>query len=159
MCPDGRGPLSDKSPGRPSKYREEFDTQAYKLCLLGATDAQLADFFGVSTQTINSWKNKHPTFLDALNAGKHEADAKVAESLYHRALGYSHKDVSISNYRGQVTITPITKHYPPDTTACIFWLKNRDREHWRDRHEVLNENHNYEVVPADPNLLEAGDDD
>ena len=42
----------------------------------------------------------------------------------------------ISNYQGQVTLTPIIKHYPPDTTAAIFWLKNRKTDQWRDKQDV-----------------------
>ena len=62
--------------GRPSQYKAEYCEQAYKLCLLGATDVQLADFFGVSEQTLNTWKQKHPKFLESLRAGKDEADAE-----------------------------------------------------------------------------------
>jgi len=122
--------------GRPSLYREEHAEQARKLCLLGAKDAELADFFGVTEQTINGWKKSRKAFFDALNGGKLEADAKVANSLYQRALGYSHPDVHISNYQGEITVTPITKYYPPDTTAAIFWLKNRRRSDWRDKQDV-----------------------
>lgn len=102
----------EKHPGgRPSAYRDEFAEHARKLCLLGATDAQLGEFFGVSEQTINAWKVKHETFASALRRGKLEADAAVAQSLYNEAIG------------GNVT-------------ACIFWLKNRQKEHWRDKHEM-----------------------
>lgn len=131
----GRGTLAARGNGRPTRYRKEFDEQAHKLCLLGATDAQLADFFGVTEQTINNWKQRHPTFFESLKSGKEDADAKVAASLYHRALGYSHPDVHISNYQGEITVTPIIKRYAPDTTACIFWLKNRQPKDWRDKQE------------------------
>lgn len=63
------------------------------------------------------------------------ADAEVGERLFQRACGYSHPDVHISNYQGAITQTEITKHYAPDTTACIFWLKNRRPDLWRDRME------------------------
>lgn len=119
--------------GRPSKYRDEFPEQARKLCLLGATDADMARFFEVSLATLNNWKHEHPAFLDALKAGKELADANVSESLYKRATGYSHPDVHISNYQGAITITPIVKHYPPDPTSMIFWLKNRRPDLWRDK--------------------------
>ena len=122
--------------GRPTRYKTDFDEQAYNYCLLGATDSQLATFFNVIEKTIANWKNAHPSFLHALKEGKDRADTLVAEALYHRALGYSHPDVHISNYKGVITTTDIIKHYAPDTTACIFWLKNRDKANWRDRHEV-----------------------
>jgi hypothetical protein len=123
--------------GRPSKYREDFPRRAFKLCLLGATDAQLADFFEVHIDTIEEWKKVHPEFSEALKAGKEEADSKVAKSLYRRALGYSHKAVKIvaDAKTGTEHIVPYTEHYPPDTTACIFWLKNRQPRQWRDRVE------------------------
>ena len=122
--------------GRPTAYRVAYCKQAMKLCLLGATDKQLADFFQVSEQTLNTWKQKYPKFLESLKEGKEKADAMVANRLYMRALGYSHPEVHVSNYQGDITLTPLTKHYPPDSTAAIFWLKNRRPDQWRDRHDV-----------------------
>lgn len=103
------------------------------MCLLGATDTDLARALGVSVATISNWKNQHPEFLEALKEGKDFADAKVAMSLYRRATGYTVPDVHVSNYQGQVTLTPIKKHYPPDPTSMIFWLKNRRPDFWRDK--------------------------
>ena len=120
---------------RPTKYKEEYPKQAYKLCLIGATDAQLANFFEVTESTLNNWKHEYPEFLESLKEGKQIADGEVAKSLFHRAKGYSHKAVHISNYQGEITQTEIIKEYPPDTTACIFWLKNRQSEMWRDKRE------------------------
>lgn len=119
--------------GRPSKYRATYAKQAAKLCKLGATDRELAQFFEVSEVTINAWKAKYTGFLKALKAGKGEADDRVERSLYQRAVGYAHPDVHISSYEGDVTLTEIVKHYPPDTTAAIFWLKNRRKDEWRDK--------------------------
>lgn len=122
--------------GQPTKYREEFNDQAYKICLLhGATDKELGDFFEVCEDTINNWKKAHPQFFVSIKAGKEIADAKVTESLYNRALGYKHEDTHISNYQGDITITPIMKYYPPDATSAIFWLKNRQKDKWRDKSE------------------------
>jgi len=120
---------------RPTKYKEEYPKQAYKLCLIGATDAQLANFFEVNPDTIYEWKKVHEEFSESLKRGKAVADGEVAKSLFHRAKGYSHKDVHVSNYQGKITLTELTKRYPPDTTACIFWLKNRQSEMWRDKRE------------------------
>ena len=121
---------------RPSKYKEEYTEQAYKLCLLGATDDDLADFFDTTPQTINSWKKRQPEFLDALKRGKRQADAIIAEKLYHRAKGYEHPEDKVFIYKGQPVVVPTTKHYPPDTTAAIFWLKNRQPEKWRDKQDI-----------------------
>ena len=101
--------------GRPSSYKPEFVEQARKVCELGATDAELADFFEVTVRTIHRWKHTQPEFAAALKIGKESADDRVERSLYHRACGYSHPDVHVSCYEGVVTLTPITKHYPPDT--------------------------------------------
>lgn len=125
--------------GRPSAFKPEYVEQARKLCLLGAIDKDLADFFGVSEQTVNSWKEKHPEFLESLNKSKAESDAKVVRSLYERAMGYSHPEDKIFgtlDKDGEPLIVPTTKHYPPDTTACIFWLKNRQPEDWRDKQDI-----------------------
>jgi hypothetical protein len=121
--------------GRPSKYKEEYATQAAKLCKLGATDAQMADFFQVSISTINLWKVEHPEFSESISVPKDIADAKVEQSLYRRAMGYEHDEVDIRVVNGEIIETPIRKYYPPDTSAMIFWLKNRKKEEWRDKVE------------------------
>lgn len=122
--------------GRPSKYKPEFAKQAAKLCKLGATDAELAEFFEVAVSTIGLWKVKHKEFSDAQKMGKDESDARVERSLYLRALGYEHDEVDIRVVDKSIVQTPIRKYYPPDTTAAIFWLKNRKPEDWRDKTEV-----------------------
>lgn len=139
-----RGQKSKKT-GRPSKYKKEYEEQVYKLCLLGAIDDEIADFFGVDVATINRWKLAHKEFRESLKKGKMIADSNIADSLYQRAKGYSHEDVHISNYQGDITVTKITKHYPPDTTAGIFWLKNRQPKKWRDKQEIKNE-HNFNII-------------
>lgn len=122
--------------GRPTKYREEYVTQGYKLALLGATDAEMAGVWGVDETTINEWKKVHPDFSQSINDGKLAADAEIAGSLYRRAKGYSHPDVHISSYEGEITITDIVKHYPPDTQAASLWLRNRQSSKWRDKQEL-----------------------
>jgi len=122
--------------GRPTKYDVKYNEQVYKLCLLGATDIELADFFEVSESTINLWKLEYPDFSESIKRGKETADATVAESLYKRANGYEHPDVDIKMYEGQIIQTELIKHYPPDTTAAIFWLKNRKSTQWRDKQEI-----------------------
>lgn len=135
-------PEEHKKNGRPSAFDTSLVENAFKLCLLGATDEQIADFFAVSVATINNWKERHPEFLEALKAGKAQADATVAESLYRRALGYSHEAVKIFMPAGatEPVYAPYTERYPPDTTAMIFWLKNRQKEQWRDKHEIESRN-------------------
>jgi hypothetical protein len=122
--------------GRPTKYKREFEELAYNYALLGVTDKELSVFFEVNVDTIHEWKKKHKKFSDALKKGKEVADAKVAQSLYHRALGYDHAEDKIMQFAGDPIIIPTIKYYPPDTTACIFWLKNRQKDKWREKQEV-----------------------
>lgn len=119
-----------KRAGRKTKYRRGTPQLAYRLALLGLTDKELARALGVGYNTLKIWKMKHPKFKAAIKNGKVPADAKVARALYQRATGYSHPDIHITVIHGEVIITPITKHYPPDTGAAIFWLKSR--QGWRE---------------------------
>lgn len=129
--------------GQPTSYRDEYAEQAMKLCRLGATDKELADFFDVAESTINNWKLAHPEFLESLKKGKSISDAEVADKLFKRATGYSHAAVKIFNDNGAPLEVPYTEHYPPDTTAAIFWLKNRRPDLWRDKTEsAVDANHN-----------------
>lgn len=121
---------------RPSKYKPEFVEQASKLCALGATDIEIADFFGVTTVTLWRWKGEYPEFCNALKVAKEEADQRVERSLFARANGYEHNEVDIRVVDHAIVKTPIRKYYAPDTTACIFWLKNRQPTKWRDKAEV-----------------------
>ncbi len=122
--------------GRPTLYDPKMDEQAYKLCLLGATLPEIAEFFGVAESTISLWMTKHEGFSEAIARGRMAADANVAGRLYERAMGYTHPEVHISTYEGEVIQTPITKHYPPDTQAASLWLRNRQPKKWRDRQEL-----------------------
>jgi hypothetical protein len=119
--------------GRPSKFKPEFVEQARKLAQLGATDREIAEFFEVAESTLNLWKGEHPEFSESLKVGKDVADDRVEQALYRRALGYTHDAVKIAvNASGEVTQVPHVEHYAPDTTAAIFWLKNRRKDQWRD---------------------------
>ena len=128
--------VGNKGGGRISEYKDTFPRMAEKLCKLGAIDKDLADFFEVSEQTINNWKQEYKEFYLALKKGKLIADANVAESLYKRATGYEHKEDVIFNDKGTPLVVPTIKRYPPDTTAMIFWLKNRRPGEWRDKQEI-----------------------
>lgn len=118
--------------GRPSKFKPEFIEQAEKLCRLGATDIEVADFFKVEVRTLYRWKSENYAFCQSLKAGKDEADSRVERSLFARATGYEHDEVDIRVVANTIVQTPIRKYYAPDTTAAIFWLKNRKSGDWRD---------------------------
>lgn len=122
--------------GRPSKYKAEYAEQAYKFCLLGATDAKLGEMFSVDEATINRWKEAHQEFCESIKRGKEIADAEIAHALYHRAKGYSHPAVKIFNNNGEIIVEPYTEHYPPDTGAAMAWLKNRQPKDWRDKQDI-----------------------
>ena len=137
--------------GQPTKYRPEYDKQAYKLCLLGAIDKELADFFEVDERTINNWKIEHPTFFQSIKSGKIEADAVISSSLFKSAKGYTSKEITYE--RMDADINPeseepedtmfevfrkkvVVKDVAPNPTAIIFWLKNRQPQKWRDKQEI-----------------------
>lgn len=136
--------------GRPSEYREEFAEQAEKLArLAGATDAQLAAFFDKAESCINAWKLAHPEFAEAIRRGKTVADLNVNTSLYQRANWHEYveqqaikvKEVEYVDGKRvreieRVEIVEVKRVLPPCTTAMIFWHKNRQPEHWRDKREV-----------------------
>ena len=138
--------------GRPSKYDPEtYPEQAFKYCLLGATVDDLARMFEVDPSTIDRWIAEFPAFQGSIKKGRHQADAEVANKLYRRAMGYSHEAVKIvaDAKTGAEHIVPYTEHYPPDTTAAIFWLKNRNPANWRDKSEVA------QTVKADVTVTPA----
>lgn len=148
--------VEEKRPvGRPSKYKDEYCEQAYKLCLLGATDKQIADFFDIDVSTLGNWKNDHPEFLESLKGGKENADAEIAKALFHRAKGYSHQAIKMFNNQGVIVSEEYTEHYPPDTTAAIFWLKNRQPKQWRDKQEIDHQSSDGSMTPSPSVVLDT----
>ena len=97
--------------GRPTLHRPEYNEQAHDHCLLGATNAELAELFALSPRTIDSW----------------------IASLYERAVGFRLTVEHTVLHRGEERKLTNTVHYPPDTQACIFWLRNRRRQDWAVR--------------------------
>lgn len=124
--------------GAPTSYKPEYAKQAEKLAALGATDMEMADFFEVDVRTIYRWRNAHPLFCQALKAGKEVADERVERSLFLKAIGYEQDEVKIFMPAGAEApvYAPYRAKVAPDTTAAIFWLKNRRPKDWRDKHEM-----------------------
>lgn len=149
-----KDPADLQKRGRHSKYDPKFVKQAEQLCSLGATDAEMADFFEVSVVTLNAWKIEHPEFLKSIKDAKEVADNRVERSLYQRAVGYTFDAVKIQQFQGEVIQTPYKEHVPPDTTAQIFWLKNRRKDQWRDKqdHEVTGK----DGAPLNPTIIFTG---
>lgn len=124
--------------GRPSDYKPEYAKQAEKLAQLGATDQEVASFFDVDVRTVYRWKHDHDDFCHALKVGKEIADDRVERSLYQKAIGYEQQEVKIfmpANAEEPV-YAPFVAKISPDTTAAIFWLKNRRSQEWRDKRET-----------------------
>ncbi|WP_422001482.1 hypothetical protein [Reyranella sp.] len=117
--------------GRPTAYRPGFCKQARNYCLLGATNEELGAFFGVTRRTIDNWIAGQPEFEAAVKSGRVAADAKVASGLYARATGFERKVKRTALYRGEPKDFETNVYFPPDTQACIFWLRNRRRATWR----------------------------
>jgi hypothetical protein len=126
--------------GRPTDYRPEFCQKALELCQSGATDQELAEYFETSARSLYRWKLEHPEFCQALKAGKEFADERVERSLYAKAIGYTFDAVKIFMPAGAdgPVYAPYREHVPPDTSAAMFWLKNRRAGNWRDKldHEL-----------------------
>lgn len=100
----------------------------------GLTDEQLSKKMGISPSTLYLWKNKHPEISEALKKGKEIVDIQVENALLKRALGYDFQETRIEKSEKDGTkIIQTLKHIPPDTTAQIFWLKNRKPDKWRDK--------------------------
>ena len=136
--------------GRPTKYKKTYDEQAYKLCLLKATDKQIIDFFEIAESTLYLWKVKHKSFSEAMRAGKMKADADVSHSLLKRAMGVKclqQKAIktkqpifNAENKKiGDKEVVEVVDTYyeePPDTKAIEFWLRNRQPDTWNKDKEI-----------------------
>ena len=121
--------------GRPTKWKPHYNQEAYELCLLGYTDAELAEHFGVSEAALNLWKEKDNGFLESLKEGKWRADTRAVGALRQRVEGMTVTEtVVVKNAQGMVTETrTVTKEIPPDTKAINYWLNNRQRARWKNR--------------------------
>jgi hypothetical protein len=109
-----------KKRGRPTSFKPDYIEQTRKLCALGHTDREIAEFFDVSLRTFAYWKARNPELLHALKAGKEFANKRVERSLYQKAVGYSYDAVKIFMPAGaeKPVYAPYVEHVPPDVTAC-----------------------------------------
>lgn len=122
------------------KYHEWLTTE--KLLIVegwardGLTDEQIAEKIGIGISTLYDWKNKFLEFSETLKKGKEVVDRQVENALLKKALGYEYEEVKIEESKNSYKKTTVIKYVPPDTTAQIFWLKNRKRDMWGDRKET-----------------------
>ena len=128
--------------GRPSGYRAEYHIPWVRsLARTGLTVKEIAQEIGVAKSTLCKWVAENPDLSDDLNEGRSFADSKVEESLYKLAIGWkteTRRTVVSSDGDGQKPLrVEITEtEVAPNATACIFWLKNRKPDKWRDRKEL-----------------------
>lgn len=99
----------------------------------GLTDEQIAANIGIGYSTLQTWKSKYQDIQDSLKRGKEVVDRQVENALLKRALGYQYDEITLEN---GVETKRITKEVVPDTTAQIFWLKNRKPDQWRDKKDL-----------------------
>ena len=99
----------------------------------GLIDEQIAKNMGIAPSTLYEWKKKSKEFSEALKKGKEVIDFEVENALLKRALGYEYEE---ETYENGILTKKVKKHVPPDTTAQIFWLKNRKPNNWKDRVET-----------------------
>lgn len=146
-----------KKGGRPSKYETEWKDRLVVIegwARDGLTDEQIAKNIGISTSTLYEWKKKYSEFSEALKRGKEVVDREVENALLKRALGYEYEEITKERVlkkdeKGDpmvdsqgfpiyelVTTKVVTKQVVPDTTAQIFWLKNRKPHEWRDKQQI-----------------------
>jgi transposase-like protein len=99
----------------------------------GLTDEQIAHNMGIGTSTLYKWKNEHMEIVEALKRGKEVVDRQVENALLKRALGYTYEEVT---FEEGIETRRVVKEVQPDTTAQIFWLKNRKPSEWRDKQSI-----------------------
>jgi hypothetical protein len=139
-APKGNKFAKNNKGGRPTAYRPEFAERVKNLCQLGAIDVEIADFFGVTVQTIHNWRAAHQEFFEATRVGKEHADKRVERSFYQRACGYEYESVKVvRRSKNGVTVTETSRHVPGDVTAQMKWLCNRRPNKWREKVDVPTE--------------------
>jgi hypothetical protein len=125
--------------GRPTTYKPENAEIARQACMLGATNDTLAERFEVCQRTIDNWIATIPEFRDAVRQGREVADEAVVSALFARATGMEQKMTKVFCHRGQPVTANYTVQLPPDVRACIFWLRNRRPEQWRENRLLVEE--------------------
>jgi len=131
--------VQKKKRGAPSSYDPDLHPyMAWDLAIRGKTNKEIAAALRISRGTLLTWGKEHPEFLSILKSGKDIADAKVTNSLFCLAFGYEYEEVKTEEGPDGTKTTRTIKHVPGNPTACIFWLKNRRSDDWKDKqqHEI-----------------------
>jgi len=151
-----------KARGRPSKWDDSFLELAYKGAKLGATDAGLAELLGVSIGTIENWQRDKPEFKDQVALGKKIANNGARKALLRRAIGFSYTDTTTTeNFeykteQGEIVKVLVSsktvtskKHVAPDHVAAFMWLKNRERDSWRNTWDSPKGDADEDAIPVE----------
>jgi hypothetical protein len=104
---------------------------ALNYCRLGATDAQLAEFFDVSPETLGGWLADSREFAAAVRRGRKMADAEVVDSLHQLATGYVETVEKVMVCHGEPMVVTYRKQHRPDRKAGMTWLSNRMPQDWK----------------------------
>lgn len=140
MMEKAKALLEPPKMGRPSVYLPEFHVeQAFKFALLGLTNEQMADLFGIALSTFHCWRNEHAEFSDAVDRGKEIADAEVVHSLYRKAIGFTVPAEKVFCSQGEIVRADTVAFIPPSEGAAMNWLCNRQPKLWRQRIEAQEE--------------------
>ncbi|MGX5634370.1 hypothetical protein [Bacillus thuringiensis] len=123
----------------------------------GLIDEQIAHNMGVTRVTLHNWRKKHPIMDQAVRCGKEVVDREVENALFKRATGYTYEEVTVERQQNEddfesVETKRVKRQVPPDSTAIIFWLKNRKPQAWRDRREIDHSGEMKQTVVQKPEL-------
>ena len=99
----------------------------------GLIDEQIAQNMGISYSTFREWKKKFSALSAVLKKSKDVVDRQVENALFKSAIGFEYEEETVTNAGDVVAVRKYSK---PNTTAQIFWLKNRKRNQWTDKSEV-----------------------
>lgn len=119
----------------------------------GLTDEQISHNMGVAYSTFRVWVDKYPALSASLKKGKAPVDLEVENALYKNAMGYDYEETiteveELAGGKQKKHVRKIKKHKPPDTTAQIFWLKNRRPDKWRDKPITVEDTNTIEKLDA-----------
>jgi hypothetical protein len=129
--------MAKKKMGRPTKFNGRKQRKILELAEQGKTDLEISELMGICPATLNNWKLRYPDFLESLKDCKLNADAIVEASLFKRAIGHTYiKKMAGLSFGRVIERYSLETYVPPDTTAAIFWLKNRKPKEWRDAHTI-----------------------
>jgi hypothetical protein len=120
----------------PDRFHPRYTAQAEKLCAMGATDVEIADFFGISTDTLAMWRRQSAEFNLSIKIGASVADDRVERSLFQLSVGYTYVAEKVVVAMGVPTVVKYRHHVPPDRGSIEFWLKNRRGDDWREKQEI-----------------------